>query len=70
MIAGSNVLREARIRRESFDPTNGEHLASARKWLETGNWGSVQFFAEGPYVSVTETVLRRLANSALVSAGY
>ena len=69
-LGGSNVLREARVHRESFDPTNGMHLESARKWLTTGNWGAVQFFPEDGCITVPETVLRRLANTALVAAGY
>lgn len=54
------VLR-GQIYREIFDPTNPAHRESVRKFLTTGNWGDVQFFAEGGVNNVPETVLRKLA---------
>ena len=57
----SRILRDNRVRREEFDPTNKEHLNSYLTYLKTGNWGSVQFFCEFPYVTVPETVLRKYA---------
>jgi hypothetical protein len=61
----SNILREARIPRECFDPKNTAHLKSLKMFLDTGNWGEIQFYAEAPYVTVPETVLRKVAQAAL-----
>lgn len=69
-LGGSSVLRDARVTRECFDPTNGAHLASLRKFLSTGNWGSVQFYAEAPCTTVPETVLRKAAAAHLSNTGY
>jgi hypothetical protein len=69
-LGGSNVLRKARIPREYFDPQNSKHMESLDAFLETGNWGKIQFYAEAPYVTVPETVLRKVARAALnVSKG-
>lgn len=70
MLGVSGVLRGSRVPRTEFDPTNGDHLASVRTFLATGNWGQIQFYPEAPYVSVPETVFRKLANWALQAAGY
>ena len=61
----SRVLSEHQVRRESFDSNNKEHRASLKKFLETGNWGDVQFFTEYPYVTVPETVFRKFALAML-----
>jgi hypothetical protein len=61
----SQVLRNAQIRREDFDPRNSEHRDSLRTFIETGKWGDVQFYAEYPYLSVPEMVLRRMVIHAL-----
>lgn len=61
----SRVLRGSQVRREPFNPTDREHLTSLQHYLETGNWGDVQFFAEYPQVSVPETVLRKFAKAAI-----
>ena len=61
----SHVLSEQQVRRESFDSKNKEHRASLKKFIETGNWGDVQFFAEYPYVTVPETVLRKFSLAML-----
>lgn len=63
--SSSRVLREPTVRRENFDPKNKEHKASLKKFIETGNWGDVQFFAEYPYVTVPETVLRKFSMAML-----
>jgi len=55
------TLRGTRVRRESFDPTNEEHLASLRKFVSTGSWGEVKFFAEAPFTEVPATVLMKYA---------
>jgi hypothetical protein len=55
----SHILRENMVRREIFDPANLEHQRSLRTFIQTGNWGTVQFFAEQPYVTVPETVMRK-----------
>lgn len=61
LLNGSFVLRQSQVRRESFDPTNAEHLKSLRKFLETGSWGEVQFFCEPPYTDVPMSVLAKFA---------
>ena len=63
--SSSRVLREPTIRRETFEPKNKEHRASLKKFIETGNWGDVQFFAEHPCVTVPETVLRKFSMAML-----
>ncbi len=55
----SRVLHANQVRREHFDPRNKEHQRSLKTFLNTGNWGTVQFFAEHPYVTVPETVMRK-----------
>lgn len=69
-LGSSGILRGSRVPRTEFDPDNGEHLASVRAFLTTGNWGTVQFYPEPPYLNVPETVFRKLAHSALLAAGY
>lgn len=61
----SRALREPSVRRENFEPKNKEHRASLKKFLETGNWGDVQFYAEYPCETVPETVLRKFALATL-----
>jgi hypothetical protein len=61
----SNILRRFVISREFFDPTNSAHIESAAKFLETGQWGQVQFFVEQPYTNVQDTVLRKLSAHAV-----
>lgn len=53
------ILQAARIKRETFDPTNEAHRASFQKFLTSGNWGSVCFQVEQPYTTVPETVMRK-----------
>jgi hypothetical protein len=65
----SGILRKARITREEFDPLVNEHLDSLRLFLDTGNWGTVQFYPEAPYTTVPETVFRKIAHAALVASG-
>ena len=60
-LGASSVLRNARIQREIFDTTNQAHLESLQQFLETGNWGKIQFYTEAPYITVPETVLRKIA---------
>ena len=64
-IFDSKTLRNASVPRQDFDPENETHRESLSNFLNTGNWGKVQFFAEPPYVSVPETVLRKMASYAL-----
>ena len=68
-LSGSGILRNARIIREEFDPTKYEHLESLRAFLNTGNWGVVQFYPEAPYLNVPETVLRKMADHNLTAIG-
>ncbi len=53
------------IKREIFDPNNQEHRQSLLTFLTTGNWGSVHFYAEHPYTTVPETVMRKLCLTSL-----
>lgn len=61
----SRVLSKPQVRRETFDPKNKDHRASLKKFIETGNWGDVQFFAEYPCVTVPETVFRKFSLAML-----
>ena len=61
----SRILSKPQVRRETFDPKNKEHRDSLKKFIETGNWGEVQFFAEYPYVTVPETVFRKFSLAML-----
>ena len=67
-IFNSKALRNARIPRQEFNPADASHRESLKNFLETGNWGKIQFFAEPPYLSVPETVLRKMAAKALADA--
>ena len=61
MLMTSNTLRRAAIPREFFDVQNSEHIKSAKQFLQTGQWGKIQFFVEAPFTNVPDTVLRKLA---------
>lgn len=61
----SRVLAGATLPRTTFDPRNKKHLASLKKFLDTGNWGDVRFNAELPHVEVPMTCLVKLANHVL-----
>jgi len=61
----ASSLRGTRVRRESFDPTNQEHLESLRKFVSTGSWGEVKFFAEAPFTEVPATVMMKYAAHTL-----
>jgi hypothetical protein len=63
-MAKSSVLRRHGMKREFFDPTNQEHIASLKHYLETGSWLQ-QFFPEDPFVDVPATVLRKYLGFAL-----
>lgn len=60
----SSALRRMRIKREFFDPTNKEHLASLKHYMETGNWLQ-QFYPEAPFTDVPMTVFRKFAGMHL-----
>lgn len=60
-----SVLARAQVKREIFDPANDAHLASMKIFLSTGNWGSVQFYAELPYIEVPMTVMRKFCEYTL-----
>lgn len=47
------------VRREIFDASKEEHLNSLKNYVQTGNWGSVQFFTELPYTNTPTTVLMK-----------
>ena len=61
----TRILKGDLIKRETFNPSSKSHRESLHNYLTTGNWGSVQFFAEAPYVTVPETVLRKMAEAAI-----
>lgn len=61
----ASTLRGTRVRRENFDPTNAEHLDSLRKFVSTGSWGEVKFFAEAPFTEVPATVMMKFAAHTL-----
>lgn len=61
-LARSNILRNVASHRVSFDPSNVEHCKSLKKFLETGNWGSVMFYPEFPYTDVPTYVLAKFAS--------
>lgn len=64
----STALRQASFNRTFFDPKNGDHIRSLHKFLETGNWGNVQFYCEAPYTDVPMTVLRKFAGAVISAA--
>ncbi len=60
-LGSSTLLRTAHVQRETFDPSDGRHIESFRTFLETGNWGEIQFHVEAPYTDVPMTVLMKFA---------
>jgi hypothetical protein len=52
------------VNREVFDPSKRDHVLSLMKFIETGNWGSVQFFEETPYTDVPATVMNKYLRHA------
>ena len=68
-LGNSGILRNARLPREEFNPNNRDHLQSLRSFLDTGNWGAVQFYCEAPCLNVPETVLRKIADASLAKLG-
>lgn len=64
-LSRSHVLRSVSSHRVSFDPTNEEHCASLKAFLETGNWGKVMFHAEYPYSDIPTYVLAKYASHNL-----
>ena len=65
VLGSSGILRNGRVTRVEFDPTDSDHRDSLSEFLETGNWGKIQFYPEVPYLNVPETVLRKIAAWAL-----
>lgn len=61
----SSSLRKHSIERTNFDPNHIAHIASLRKFIETGNWGDIQFFCESPYTDVPTTVLMKYCSYQL-----
>ena len=61
MLNTSATLRHPLVKRHTFDPTDPTHLESMDVFLKTGNWGSVQFYPELPFVEVPITVLTKYA---------
>lgn len=57
----SEILNRGRSPREYFEPTNKKHLESLKVFLRTGNWGTVQFYPELPYIEVPTSVLMKFA---------
>lgn len=61
----STQLRRHGLSRAFFNPKNKAHRDSLKKFIETGNWGDVQFYPEFPYIDVPMTVLMKLAQHEL-----
>lgn len=64
----STILRRASVNRQHFDPNNSDHIDSLRTFINTGNWGSVQFYCEFPFSDVPMTVLMKFAGSRIGAA--
>lgn len=64
-LSRSNTLRRCTMARSEFDPSNKEHLASLRTFVQTGNWGKNQFVCEFPFTDVPMTVLMKFAGHHL-----
>lgn len=67
-LSKSTILRRASVNRQFFDPTNKEHLESLHRFINTGNWDSVQFYCEFPFTDVPMTVLTKFARHCLNGA--
>lgn len=57
----SQILNKAKPVRVEFNPRNKKHLASFKKFLETGSWGDVKFQLIAPYVTIPHMVLTMFA---------
>lgn len=64
-LSKSTILRRASVNRQHFDPNNSEHIDSLRSFINTGNWGAVQFYCEFPFTDVPMTVLVKFAGSRI-----
>jgi hypothetical protein len=60
-----DVLKQPQVNRQKFDPANPLHIKSFQYFIQTGNWGDIQFFAELPYNEVPMTVLMAYAQATL-----
>lgn len=60
-----NALKKPFVNRQTFNPENPAHLASFTYFIQTGNWGDVQFFAELPYNEVPMTCMMKFAEHKL-----
>lgn len=60
-----NLLKKPFVNRQTFDPTNQTHIESFEYFIQTGNWGDVQFFAELPYNEVPATVMMKFCEHTL-----
>jgi hypothetical protein len=61
----SNILREAIVKREEFNPQNVNHIKSLECFVKTGTWGDVKFHAELPYIEVPMTVMMKYIQHSL-----
>jgi hypothetical protein len=57
----TSLQRAQLVNRELFDPTDASHVASLMVFLQTGDWGEMQFYPELPYIEVPMTVLTKYA---------
>jgi hypothetical protein len=64
-LSRSSALRNHGRTRAAFDPANPDHLASLKKFLETGSWGAIMFFPEFPFTDVPTYVLTKYASYQL-----
>lgn len=58
-ISPNRISTLSKINRVTFDPKKKEHLESVKAFIETGNWGAVQFYCEFPFTDVQMTVLMK-----------
>ena len=58
-ISPNRISTMVKINRVTFDPKKKEHLESVKTFIETGNWGAVQFYCEFPFTDVPMTVLMK-----------
>lgn len=62
----STILSRTKlVNREVFDPKNKEHIKSFKCFVDTGNWGDIQFFEEAPFTTVPDTVTHKYLKMSL-----
>lgn len=64
-MSNSINLQKHGIKRVNFNPKDAAHLRSMKTFIESGNWGKVQFLPEFPYNDVPTTILMKFATYSL-----